>query len=94
MARLCEGRVAIVTGGARGVGREHCLLLAKEGAKVMVNDLGAKVDGSGADAGPANEVVAEIKKMGGEAIANGENVADFAGAKRMIDAAARADPRL
>jgi NAD(P)-dependent dehydrogenase (short-subunit alcohol dehydrogenase family) len=87
MADLCKGRVAIVTGGARGVGREHCLLLAKEGAKVMVNDLGAKVDGSGADAGPANEVVAEIKKMGGDAVANGENVADFAGAKRMIDAA-------
>jgi NAD(P)-dependent dehydrogenase (short-subunit alcohol dehydrogenase family) len=87
MAGLCEGRVAIVTGGGRGLGREHCLLLAKEGAKVMVNDLGAKVDGTGGDIGPANEVVAEIKKMGGDAIANGENVADFAGAKRMIDAA-------
>lgn len=87
MADLCKGRVAIVTGGGRGLGREHCLLLAKEGAMVMVNDLGATVDGSGGDAGPANEVVAEIKKMGGDAIANGENVADFAGAKRMIDAA-------
>jgi NAD(P)-dependent dehydrogenase (short-subunit alcohol dehydrogenase family) len=87
MARLCEGRVAIVTGAGRGIGREHALSLARQGAKVVVNDLGGAVDGSGGDLSPAESVVAEIVELGGEAIANGENVADFDGAKRMIDAA-------
>jgi NAD(P)-dependent dehydrogenase (short-subunit alcohol dehydrogenase family) len=87
MARLCEGRVAIVTGAGRGIGREHALSLARQGAKVVVNDLGGAVDGSGGDLSPAESVVAEIADMGGEAIADGENVADFDGAKRMIDAA-------
>jgi NAD(P)-dependent dehydrogenase (short-subunit alcohol dehydrogenase family) len=87
MAGLCEGRVAIVTGGGRGLGREHCLLLAKEGAKVMVNDLGASVDGKGKDAGPANEVAEAIKKMGGEAIVNGDDVSSWTGAQSLIDAA-------
>ena len=87
MSRLCEGRVAIVTGAGRGVGREHALLLAAHGAKVVVNDIGAGVDGSGKDASPASEVVAAIKKAGGEAIANGEDVSDWSGAKAMIDAA-------
>jgi NAD(P)-dependent dehydrogenase (short-subunit alcohol dehydrogenase family) len=87
MSRLCEGRVAIVTGAGRGVGREHALLLAAHGAKVVVNDIGAKVDGSGKDATPANEVVAAIKNSGGQAIANGEDVSDWKGAKAMIDAA-------
>ena len=81
MSRLCEGRVAIVTGAGRGVGREHALLLAAHGAKVVVNDIGAGVDGSGADASPASEVVAAINKAGGEAIANGEDVSDWNGAK-------------
>jgi NAD(P)-dependent dehydrogenase (short-subunit alcohol dehydrogenase family) len=87
MSRLCEGRVAIVTGAGRGIGREHALSLARHGAKVVVNDLGGNVDGTGDDLSPAEQVVAEITAMGGEAIANGENVADFEGAGRMIQAA-------
>lgn len=85
MARLCEGRVALVTGAARGVGREHALGLAKHGAKVVVNDLGAGVDGLGADTTPAQAVVDEIKALGGEAIVNGNDVSSWTGAKNMID---------
>ena len=87
MAGLVEGRVAIVTGAGRGIGREHALSLARHGAKVVVNDLGATVDGSGGDLSPAHEVVEEIKGMGGEAIANGDNVADWEGAQRLINSA-------
>ncbi len=87
MTLLCEGRVAIVTGAARGVGREHALLLAKHGAKIVVNDLGGAVDGTGADTSPAQQVVDEIKAAGGEAIVNGDDVGNFDGAKNMIDQA-------
>jgi NAD(P)-dependent dehydrogenase (short-subunit alcohol dehydrogenase family) len=87
MAGLLEGRVAIVTGAGRGIGREHALLLAKEGAKVVVNDLGAHFDGTGKDVGPAQQVVNEIKAAGGEAVVNGESVSDFQGAKRIIQCA-------
>lgn len=87
MARLCEGRVAIVTGAARGVGREHALALANNGAKVLVNDLGGAVDGTGADTTPAQQVVEEIKAMGGEAEVNGDDVSSWDGAKNMIDQA-------
>src|SRR5881275_2030837 len=80
-------RVAIIAGSWRGIGREHALLFAQEGAKVVVNDLGGAIDGSGDDRTPAQQVVDEIKAMGGEAVANADNVADFEGAKRMIDAA-------
>ena len=85
---LLGGKVAIITGAGRGIGREHALLMAKHGAKIVVNDLGAHFDGTGAPtATPAQEVVAEIKKMGGDAIANGDNVADFKAAKNIVDTA-------
>jgi len=86
MPRLCEGRVAIVTGAGRGLGRAHALLLAAHGAKVVVNDIGAGVDGRGNDATPANATVAAIRQAGGEAITNGEDVSDWRGAKALIEA--------
>lgn len=82
-----DGRVCIVTGAGRGLGREHALALAAEGARLVVNDLGGGVDGSGADTGPASEVVAEIKAMGGEAVANTDSVTSWEGAQRLINAA-------
>lgn len=86
MSGIAEGRVVIVTGAARGIGRGHALEFARQGAKVVVNDLGAEVDGTGSS-GAAAEVVAEIAAMGGEAIVNGEDVADFDGARRLVEAA-------
>ncbi|MFN0028841.1 MAG: SDR family oxidoreductase [Acidimicrobiales bacterium] len=80
-----EGRVAIITGAGRGIGREHALLYAAEGAKVVVNDLGGAADGTGGDATPAQEVAAELRAMGAEAIVNGDNVADWEGAQRLIN---------
>src|SRR4051794_7514527 len=87
MSKLCEGRVAIVTGAGRGIGREHALSLAASGAKVVVNDLGGNVDGSGGDLTPAQQVVEEIKGMGGEAVANGDSVSSWEGAQRLINTA-------
>ena len=84
---ICDGRVVIVTGSGRGIGREHALAYAAEGAKVVVNDLGGDMHGDGGSLSPAMEVVEEIKGMGGEAVADGENVADFAGAGRMVQRA-------
>jgi NAD(P)-dependent dehydrogenase (short-subunit alcohol dehydrogenase family) len=89
-----SGKVAIVTGAGRGIGRAHALALAAAGAKVVVNDLGSGLSGEGADLSPAEEVVAEINSAGGEAVANGENVADFAGAERLVRQALDAFGRL
>ncbi|MDG2111520.1 MAG: SDR family oxidoreductase [Actinomycetota bacterium] len=82
-----DGRVVLITGAGRGIGREHALLLASEGAKIVVNDLGGSTDGTGEDAGPAAEVVEEIKTMGGEAVANTDSVTDWEGAQRMVNLA-------
>jgi len=87
MARLLEGKVAIITGAGRGIGREEALMMAQHGAKIVVNDLGGGFDGSGASTGPAQEVVNEIKKMGGEAVANGDSVTDFKSAQRIVQCA-------
>ncbi len=85
-----DGRVAIVTGAGRGLGREHARLLAAHGVRVVVNDLGVEPDGAGTDEGPADDVVAEIRDAGGEAIASYDDVADWDGAHRVVDAAIRA----
>ncbi len=82
-----DGRVAIITGAGRGLGREHALLFASEGAKVVVNDLGGDMHGEGGDPSAAMQVVDEIKAAGGEAVVNGENVADWDGAQRLVQQA-------
>src|SRR4051812_15451428 len=84
MGRICEGRVVIVTGSGRGIGRGHALEFARQGAKVVVNDVGAELDGTGSSTGPAGEVVDAIRSMGGEAIANGDDVSDFDAAGRLV----------
>lgn len=85
-----DGRVAIITGAGRGIGREHALLFAAEGAKVVVNDLGGSNDGTGTDVTPAQEVAAEIRAMGGEAVVNGDDVAAWEGAQRLVNSAVQA----
>jgi NAD(P)-dependent dehydrogenase (short-subunit alcohol dehydrogenase family) len=86
MGTLCEGRVVIITGAGRGIGREHALEFARQGARVVVNDLGGAVDGSGRSLDPAQEVVEEIRKQGGEAIANGSDVADWGQSEELLRA--------
>src|SRR5580704_17256624 len=87
MPGIAEGRVAIVTGAGRGIGRGHALELARQGAKVVVNDLGTEVDGQGSSEGPAGDVVDEIRAAGGEAVANGDDVSDWDGAGRLVQTA-------
>jgi len=84
MSKFCEDRVVIVTGAARGLGKEYALMLAAHGAKVIVNDIGGARDGTGVDVSPAEEVVAEIKAAGGEAMVNGADVSDFDAAGAMV----------
>jgi NAD(P)-dependent dehydrogenase (short-subunit alcohol dehydrogenase family) len=84
---ICEGRIVVVTGAGRGLGRAHALELAREGARVVVNDLGVELDGTGRDAATAQVVVDEIHDLGGEAVANGDDVADWDGAARIVQRA-------
>src|SRR6266704_1354369 len=85
-----DGRVAIITGAGRGLGREHALLFAREGAKVVVNDLGGDYRGEGADVTPAQQTVEDIIAAGGEAVVNGDNVAEWEGAARLVQQAVEA----
>ncbi|HWP66023.1 MAG TPA: SDR family NAD(P)-dependent oxidoreductase [Candidatus Limnocylindria bacterium] len=87
MAKLLDGKVAIVTGAGRGLGREEALALARHGARVIVNDVGTSLAGEGRDHGAATAVVAAIEAAGGTAVANGDDVADWAGAKRLVEQA-------
>ncbi|MFP8880561.1 MAG: SDR family oxidoreductase [Myxococcota bacterium] len=87
MSKLCEGRVVIITGAARGIGRAHALAFAREGARVVVNDLGGEADGTGGSKGPAGEVVEEIRALGGEATSNSDSVADWDGAGLLVKTA-------
>jgi NAD(P)-dependent dehydrogenase (short-subunit alcohol dehydrogenase family) len=84
---ICDGRVVIITGAGRGLGREHALAFAAEGAKVVVNDVGASLQGDGNDMSPAQEVVDLIRSNGGEAITNGDDIADWDGAGRLVQSA-------
>src|SRR5258708_26852323 len=84
---VVDGRVAVITGAGRGIGREHALLFASEGASVVVNDLGGSNSGEGTDVGPAQQVADEIVGAGGKAVANTDNVATWAGAKALVDQA-------
>ncbi len=84
MAKLCEGRICIVTGAGGGIGREHALLLAAHGAKLVVNDLGGSMDGTGSSAGPAQQVADEITAAGGEAVANTDDISTWAGGENVV----------
>jgi NAD(P)-dependent dehydrogenase (short-subunit alcohol dehydrogenase family) len=87
MTKICQDRVAILTGAGRGLGRAHALELACQGAKVIVNDLGGSATGTGSDTTPAEEVVQAIRALGGEAVVNTDDVSDWEGAGRLISQA-------
>ncbi|HUJ65105.1 MAG TPA: SDR family oxidoreductase [Acidimicrobiales bacterium] len=91
---ICDGRVALVTGAGRGLGRAHALEFARQGAAVVVNDIGVSLDGQGGSRAPAQDVAEEIRAMGGQAVVNDDDVADFAGSRRLIEAALEAFGRL
>jgi len=87
MSSSLEGKIAIVTGSGRGIGREIAMMMASEGARVVVNDVGGSVDGTGEDLGPAEDTVRAIRDQGGEAIANTDSVATWDSAHRIVEAA-------
>jgi NAD(P)-dependent dehydrogenase (short-subunit alcohol dehydrogenase family) len=94
VSNLCQGRVVVITGAGRGIGRAHALAFAAEGAAVVVNDVGVALDGSGAESAPAQQVVDEIVAAGGHAVANYDDVADWTGAEQLIGTAVEAFGRL
>lgn len=87
MGFLCDGRVVVITGAGRGIGRGHALEFARQGAKVVVNDIGTELDGSGGSTGPAADVVEEIKALGGEAVANGDDISTWEGGANLVKTA-------